>query len=149
MWPLIQIHLKPTARRIPPTALKPTSDSETDSDREKCPISTFQAIQALLILANAAAERDSELENYSVILAYECDEEKGSTCQFFDNFNETGGAGAILSITNFSMEKFQKLWDLFGAFIELNYNIRKRRKSDITDKDALFMMLAILKAGCQ
>lgn len=60
MRPPMQIHTLTMHSTIPPSASRPTSESQTDSDREEFLLSKQQANQALLF-ADAAAESNAEL----------------------------------------------------------------------------------------
>lgn len=76
LHPPIQIPPNSMHRINPPSASRPTADTQKDSDRQKCPISTHLVNQRLLLIADAAAELDAELDHHSAIPAYESVEKR-------------------------------------------------------------------------
>lgn len=93
-------------RRIHKSPPRISSKTQSVSDRGKSSFSVQQENQALLFIANDAADREAELEFCTIPSACESDEEKGSPV-VSDTIYERSGASAILSMANFSFEGFE------------------------------------------
>ena len=52
-------------------------------------------------------------------------------------------------MTNFEPAEFEEIWLLVEEFISQNYNVGRGKKSEVTGKDALFMLMTVLKYGGQ
>lgn len=105
---------------------------------------------ALKILADAAAARDSELQRFNQLPdIIDSDEDSDSPCPVFDLFLNDGGPAAIISMTNFSPSEFEQIWAHLGDFVCKNYNVGRGKKYSTGGKDALFMTITVLKHGGQ
>ena len=112
-------------------------------------MSTFKdtdAANALRLLAEAAVERNEDLEMYAAEPYLEdTDDENDSECPVFDTFYEQGGSSSIISVINFDVQEFDTLWQENREHITEHFNIERGRKSPHTAKDVLFMTLTVMK----
>lgn len=102
--------------------IQPRTPRQTASQHHQ-PLSTDDAAQGLLLLAEAHDERESALEEYAPEPEQQdTDEENDSECPIFDSFYESGGSAGITKMINFDPKEFDTVWNLFGDFIERHYN---------------------------
>ena len=114
------------------------------------PFSSADATNSLQSLAHAAAERQNQLEQFSVQPDLsEIDEENDSESPTFDRFYGRRGGKAIVSMITFDPTEFQIIWANYREFVIKNYNCGRGRKSPHPGKDVLFTRLAKMKHGGQ
>ena len=102
------------------------------------PFTSTNAATALSLLADAAVERENELEvQLSQPLQEDTDEENGSECPIMDTFYGQGGAEGIREMTNFSPMEFERVWEAFKVHIMSEYNVGRGRKCDVVQYPAL------------
>lgn len=111
-------------------------------------ISREDACNALKLLADAAANRQAELDEYKEDDEHpESEEEIDSESPVLDQFFAEGGAEAILQMTNFSLPEFNGIWDLIRTHVATHWNVGRGKKSSFKAKDVLLMTLTVLKHG--
>ena len=111
------------------------------------PLSTGQAGRALQLLTANHAARLDQLADFapdSQATESESDEDI-SDCPRMDTFLESGGSGAVLQMTNFSLHEFNAVWEILREDVVATWNTGRGRRCGVTPKDTFFMMLTTLK----
>ncbi|ETV77221.1 hypothetical protein H257_09108 [Aphanomyces astaci] len=75
----------------------------------------------------------------------EPDEDPDSASPIFDAFLETQGANGIHTMTNFSPSEFNVLWADVRIYVTKHWNVGSGRKSEVSARDLLLMLLTSLK----
>ena len=111
-------------------------------------LTAYDATRDLRLLEDAAIERQTTLAEYDRASApVESDDENDSDCPIFDLFYDSGGSRSIVKMTNFTPRKFLAIWNAVSGDVMQKWNVGRGRKSQYTGKDALFMLLTVLKHG--
>lgn len=111
--------------------------------------SVSHASNALAKLCDVAAERQEELQNYGADpLLPDSEDEADSSSPIMDRFVEAEGTRAVLNMTNFTVREYSRLYNRFHEFILTHWNCGRGKKTQYKPKDVLFMLLTVLKYGC-
>lgn len=103
------------------------------------PITPTDATRALNLLAEAAVEREQELQQYAAEPEQsDSDEETDSDMPIFDQFYEQGGSAAIVSMTNFDPQKLFQIWEAIEDYVIEQYTTGRGRRSSVKPKDLFF-----------
>ena len=110
-------------------------------------ISSADVLTVLGRLAETDADNRREINNYdSKPSCSDSDEEIVSQSPVFDKFHNEVGSSGILSMTNFSPNVFEEIWNDIDDAIK-----KKFRGSRVTGaampKDRFFMLLIVIKHG--
>lgn len=101
-----------------------------------------QTTSALQLLADAALDREHELQNYrSQPNRPDSDDENDSKSPLFDNFHNNGGSATVLQMTNFDAKQFHSIWGQFRGHITENWNTSRGRNSQYKAKYVLFITM--------
>lgn len=88
--------------------MSPATPSRVQEHKEH--VSTEQATAALQTLADAAATRQSELQQFpNSPQRPDSDEDNDSPSPIFEQFYASGGSAAIVQMTNLDVSEFQKI----------------------------------------
>lgn len=108
----------------------------THASQLKNTMAARSVTDALRLLADAAADREHELNCYSAQPDNEdSDEDNGSDCPVFDKFYENGGSAAISAMTNFNPGHLERLWKKVEPHTSKFHNVGRGRKSLVSAKD--------------
>ena len=87
------------------------------------------AFQALQILSDVAADRQTQIQQYPTSILHDSsDEEENSTCPIYDAFYQANGSEGILRMTNFSSNEVEEIYGQIKTFISDNWNVRRGRR---------------------
>lgn len=112
------------------------------------PITPTDATRALNLLAEAAVEREQELQQYAAEPEQsDSDEETDSDMPIFDQFYEQGGSAAIVSMTNFDPQKLFQIWEAIEDYVIEQYTTGRGCRSSVKPKDLFFMTVCVFKHG--
>ena len=109
---------------------------------------TSQEATVLKILAEPRAKRQEDLAKYVSdpdATETDTDDERDSDTPVLDNFSQSDEVGAVVEMTNFTLNDFNSLWNVVEEKVESEWNTGRRRKSQHYPKDVLFMLLSTLK----
>ncbi|RHY15104.1 hypothetical protein DYB32_010790 [Aphanomyces invadans] len=101
--------------------------------------------QAVALLQNLEQQRHAKRARYPIVRPEETDHDPESTCPVYDTFLDTQGAEGIHILTNFSPTEFNSLWAELRGCIAKHWNVGSGRKSDVSSRDLLLMLLTALK----
>ena len=77
------------------------------------PVSTNTVANALSMLAEAAASHREDIDRYDAEPEQvDSDDENDSQCPVFDMYYNNGGSASILSLTYFTPDVFESLWNV-------------------------------------
>ena len=106
------------------------------------------AAAALFAFNQRAAERNEELNRFSSVPDLDASDEDGSSdSPVFDSFFAMNGNSSITKMTNLTSAGFANLWTELRECIESKWNHGRGKRSTFSGKDALFMLLTVLKHG--
>lgn len=87
-------------------------------------LTTNETAVVLSTPAGATENIRKEIERFSKEQnCYSSDEDANSEGSVFETFYQSGELGADLSLTNFSVTEFTKVWNVMGDFICSNWNM--------------------------
>ncbi|ETV73531.1 hypothetical protein H257_11656 [Aphanomyces astaci] len=109
------------------------------------PLTSRNISQGLALLTNLDQQRQAKRARYSTVRAEEPDENLDSTSPIYDAFVDDQGPDGILTMTNFSPSEFNILWADIRQYLSKHWNTGSGRKSEVTGRDLLLMMLTSLK----
>ena len=99
------------------------------------------------LLAEQCAERQEDLARYVSdpdATETDTDDEHNSETPGLDNVLRSGGVGAVVEMTNYSINEFNALWNVVRERVESGWNTGRGRKCQHYPKDVLFMLLSTL-----
>ena len=113
-------------------------------------LSPSEAQNALRQLSDAALERETELDQFCTTPDLRDTEDKNdSRAPLYDTFYQEGGAGAILSMTNFDPQQCDTLWGHMQDYVLENFNGERGTRTKHIGCDVFFMTLTFLKHASQ
>ncbi|KAF0702525.1 hypothetical protein AaE_015869 [Aphanomyces astaci] len=108
-------------------------------------LTTRSINQGVSLLNNLEMQRQAKRTRYSTHLADEPDTDTDSIAPIYDAFLEAQGPEGILTMTNFSPSEFNILWADVRSHLFKHWNVGSGRKSEVTARDLLLMLLTSLK----
>ena len=104
--------------------------------------------KVLQLLAEQRAERQEDLTRYVSdpdATETDTDDEHTSDTPVLDKVLRFGGVGAVVEMTNCSLNEFNALWNFIRERVESGWNTGRGRKCQHYREDVLFMLLSTLK----
>ncbi|RHZ02228.1 hypothetical protein DYB31_013884 [Aphanomyces astaci] len=108
-------------------------------------LTTRSINQGVSLLNNLEMQRQAKRTRYSTHLADEPDTDTDSIAPIYDAFLKAQGLEGILTMTNFSPSEFNILWADVRSHLFKHWNVGSGRKSEVTARDLLLMLLTSLK----
>ncbi|ETV64188.1 hypothetical protein H257_18887 [Aphanomyces astaci] len=108
-------------------------------------VNTRAFTRGMALLEDLEQQRRDKLARFTTVRQEEPDEDADSNSPIYDAFLSTQGPEGIFSLTNFSPSEFDLLWADLRHFVSKNWNVGSGRKSEVSARDLLLMMLASMK----
>ncbi|RQM29211.1 hypothetical protein B5M09_011706 [Aphanomyces astaci] len=108
-------------------------------------VNTRAFTRGMALIEDLEQQRRDKLARFTTVRQEEPDEDADSNSPIYDAFLSTQGPEGIFSLTNFSPSEFDLLWADLRHFVSKNWNVGSGRKSEVTARDLLLMMLASMK----
>ena len=106
------------------------------------------AATALELLCDAAALRQQALDVFPIApIPRDEDEMNDSDSPILDTFVAIDGEQAMIKMTNFSRQEFDRIYTKTSNCVTNSWNTGRGRKTSYRAKDVLFMTLSTLKTG--
>lgn len=108
-------------------------------------LSLLTSFDALRILSDLASHHKANNANHATKNADSSDSERGSNCHVCTLFYDQGGSKSIRSTTKLTPEKFTGVWLVVAENAVRYWNIGRGRKSRVSSRDAVLILLTVLR----
>lgn len=106
------------------------------------------ATRALQFLCDRVGEVHKNLQAQNIqLLLPDADEISESGSPVMNSFLNAQGSRAVLKMTNFAVRQFHRIDDRLHVHIMESWNYERGYKTQVQPKNAIFMLLTVLKHG--
>ena len=111
--------------------------------------SAISIAKSMLALASEReVQLETELPKFTEDMLESSDEDdQDMEAPILESIYMAEGNQGLMTMTNFSSEEFDALWNQLRDHVLCNWNIGRGRKSKFSPKDVLLMLLSVLKRG--